>query len=92
MDDIDLRNLFAHELEKNNEPALANRVRDGSDNSHGGTAALTAMKAAVSAERERCAAIVGAARCGEVDQDFRAIIHMIEGGSSAEELVERAAH
>lgn len=40
----------------------------------------------VQQERERCAAIVTAARFGELDQDFRAIIHMIEGGLSVEQL------
>jgi hypothetical protein len=43
-------------------------------------------EAGVQHERERCAAIVMAARFGELDQDFRAIIHMIEGGLSVEQL------
>lgn len=41
---------------------------------------------AVSAERDRCAAILSAARFGEVDQDLRAIGHMIEGGTTVEQI------
>ena len=41
-------------------------------------------------ERDRCVAIVQAARCGEIDQDFRAIISMIEGGRSVEDLIAEA--
>lgn len=37
-------------------------------------------------ERERCAAIVTAARFGELDRDFRAIVHMIESGLTVEQL------
>lgn len=44
------------------------------------------LGSAVEAERQRCLDIVSAARFGEVDQDFRAIHHMIEGGRTAEEI------
>lgn len=44
----------------------------------------------VEVERERCRAIVSAARHGEVDHDLRAIISMIEDGSPIE-LLKRAA-
>ena len=36
------------------------------------------LRAAVDAERERCAEIVSLARFGEGDRDFRSIIHAIE--------------
>lgn len=91
MSDASLRELFAAQLEKNNEPGLASRVRDGSDNSHGGIAALAAMTAAVDAERKRCAAIVNAARHGEVDGDFRCLRSMIEGGEPIEALIKQDA-
>lgn len=44
----------------------------------------------VQEERVRCADIVQAARFGEVDRDFRAIVNMIKGGESAEKLIEQA--
>lgn len=37
---------------------------------------------AVRTERERCAAIVQAARAGEIDKDFRSIISRIKDGST----------
>ena len=37
-------------------------------------------------ERERCAEIVGMARFGEIDRDWRSIIHLIEGGQSVAEI------
>ena len=90
MDDQTLRNIFAHELDRVGETALAERVRSGGDNSHGGTAAMSAISAAANRaqneERERCAAIVSAARFGEVDQDFRAIHHMIDSGQTVEQI------
>jgi hypothetical protein len=49
-----LRNLFADELGEA-AASLASQVRDGTDNSIGGTAAVRAMLKAVAAERERCA-------------------------------------
>lgn len=45
-----------------------------------------AITTATDAERQRCVDIVSAARFGEVDRDFRALVHMIEGGRSAEEI------
>ena len=36
------------------------------------------VDAAVAEERKRCAAIVQAARHGEIDNDLRSIIHRIE--------------
>ena len=48
------------------------------------------MATVVVAERDRCAAIVQAARFDEVDRDWRAIVSMIEGGRSAEELIAEA--
>lgn len=57
-----------------------------------GPGLLAKYGAAIRAEeRERCSEIVSAARFGEVDQDFRAVIHMIEGGRTAEELKKEAA-
>lgn len=44
------------------------------------------VASAVETERDRCFAIVEAARFGEVDRDFRAICHMIEGGRSLEQI------
>ena len=41
-------------------------------------------------ERARCAAIVRAAREGDVDQDIRSIIHMIEGGKTVDDLTAQA--
>lgn len=46
---------------------------------------------ATAAERTRCAAIVQAARFDEVDGDLRAIVSMIEGGRSVDELKRQAA-
>lgn len=37
-------------------------------------------------ERRRCADIVQLARFGEIDTDFRTIIHFIEGGLSIEDV------
>ncbi len=42
-----LRNIFAGELEAEGESSLAARVRDGTDNSRGGMAALRAMEKVV---------------------------------------------
>ncbi len=44
------------------------------------------LNAAVSAERTRCAEIVQLARFGEIDQDWRSVIHFIEGGLSVETI------
>jgi len=41
----------------------------------------------IGAERERCAAIVQAARFDEVDRDWRCLISMIEGGRPAADLI-----
>jgi len=41
-----------------------------------------AIDAAVAKERERCAAIISAARFGDVDRDWRSLGNMIEGGQS----------
>ena len=49
-----------------------------------------AIDAAVDAERKRCVAILQAARLGEVDQDLRAIISLINSGRPARELIEEA--
>lgn len=90
MDTQVLREMLAHELDRFGERTFANRVRSGDDNSHGGRAALAALEAAANRaateERERCHAIVSAARFGEVDQDFRAICHMIDGGLTVEQI------
>lgn len=45
---------------------------------------------AVDAERARCAAIVQAARAGNIDGDFRTIIHFIEDGASIDEIKARS--
>lgn len=51
------------------------------------TALLTQVQqAAISGERERCSEIASLARFGEIDQDFRAIIHIIDGGASIEQI------
>lgn len=42
-----MRSIFAEELERFGERGLADAVRAGRDNSHGGAAALAAMKRAV---------------------------------------------
>lgn len=39
-----------------------------------------------SAERARCADIVGLARFGEIDTDFRTIIYFIKTGMSVEDI------
>lgn len=39
-----IREIFAEELDRNSESRLAEMVRMGSDNSHGGTAAIAAMQ------------------------------------------------
>jgi hypothetical protein len=38
------------------------------------------------AERERCAEIVQMARCADIDQDWRTVIHFIEGGMSIDQI------
>lgn len=38
------------------------------------------IESAVNKERARCARIVQAARCGDIDQDFRTILHFINSG------------
>lgn len=45
----------------------------------------------VQKERERCAAVVQMARHAEIDQDFRAIIHIIEGGMTIDQVKEFCA-
>ena len=40
----------------------------------------------ISEERQRCLDIVQAARNGDIDEDFRSIIHMIESGTFMVEL------
>lgn len=40
----------------------------------------------IDAERDRCVAIVQMARMGEIDQDWRAIISIIEGGMTLEQI------
>ncbi len=45
--------------------------------------AVRLVQSAIDAETERCAAIVQLAREGEIDQDFRSIIHRIESHSPA---------
>jgi hypothetical protein len=50
------------------------------------------LKAAVYAERARCVAIVQAARFGEIDHDFRSIVHMIESGETVQQLQARDAY
>ena len=50
------------------------------------TLAEGAARQAVASERERCLAIISAARFGEVDQDFRAIPSMIECGLTIEQI------
>jgi hypothetical protein len=47
MDIQELREIFADELDRAGEIALAMRVRNGADNSHGGTAAIAAMQRAI---------------------------------------------
>jgi hypothetical protein len=57
------RAIFARELESRGEQRLAEMVRDGTDNSNGGTAALVAIAAARAEGRretiEECARVVG---------------------------------
>jgi hypothetical protein len=50
------REIFAEELRRRNEHGLAVMVVKGTDNSHGGTAAIAAMDR-ISAERDRLRAI-----------------------------------
>ena len=51
------------------------------------TGALKALlDQVIDQERVRCLGIVSAARFGEVDQDYRAIHHMIESGRTVEEI------
>ena len=42
--DQHIRNIFAEELEKVGETNLATMIRNGTDNSHGGQAAISAIK------------------------------------------------
>ena len=44
------------------------------------------MDDAVEIERKRCAGIVQLARAGDIDQDFRSIIHRIESGDTVDEI------
>lgn len=44
------------------------------------------IDAAIDAERQRCADIISAARFDEVDRDWRAIGHMINGGRTVEQI------
>lgn len=37
-------------------------------------------------ERDRCAEIVQMARAGEIDTDFRTIVHFIEGGMTVDQI------
>lgn len=45
-----------------------------------------AINAAVTAERRRCSDIVQGARQGDLDNDLRSIISMIEGGLTVAEI------
>jgi hypothetical protein len=47
------------------------------------------QREAAEAERKRCVEIVQLARFGEIDRDWRAIVHIIETGWSIEEIKER---
>lgn len=58
----------------------------GDDAVHGVCQAGAGWDRATAAERKRCTDIINAARFGEIDQDFRAIGHMIEGGLTVEQL------
>lgn len=90
MTEQEMRYLFADKLDRQGEKNLAIMVRSGGDNSNGGVAALEAIKVAyelgIDDERNRCSAIVSAARFDEVDRDFRAIGYMIDGGATIEQL------
>ena len=44
------------------------------------------MRRARGLERDRCAEIVQMARCAEIDQDWRTVIHFIEGGMSVDQI------
>ena len=46
------------------------------------------VEAATQAERDRCAEIVQMARAGDIDQDWRSVIHNIEGGDTIEQIKE----
>lgn len=47
LSDRRLREIFSHELDMEGQYNLAKAVLDATDNSHGGTAAIRAMKKAV---------------------------------------------
>jgi len=47
MDVTELRDIFAEELEGRGETRMAELVRSGADNSHGGAAAIAAMQRAL---------------------------------------------
>jgi hypothetical protein len=47
------------------------------------------QREATEAERKRCVEIVQLARFGEIDRDWRAIVHTIETGWTIEEIKER---
>lgn len=44
------------------------------------------VSSAIKDERDRCEGIVQLARAGEIDQDFRTVIHFIQGGMSVEDV------
>lgn len=46
---------------------------------------LTSYEAGISAERDRCYAIIERARFGEIDRDWRSILHRITCGMAANE-------
>lgn len=45
-----------------------------------------ALKVELDVERERCSGIVQLARQGDIDQDWRSVIHRIEQGDSLAEI------
>ncbi len=49
-----------------------------------------AFAAGEAAETDRCAGIVQLSRAGEIDTDFRSIIHFIEGGEDLESIKARS--
>ena len=50
------------------------------------------VREAAQAERERCMRIVSAARMGDIDTDFRTLLHFIESGDTMQYNEERSQY
>lgn len=75
----ELRDIFAEELERRGETGLARMVKAGTDNSHGGTAAIEAMQRALRRDgigKFKPILSIGLDKNGEAD--FRASLSVAE--------------